>query len=78
MDSMPKMKKKSQVKHTEESEGLKTLGSARPAPPPPKDIPPADSPMRPSLLPYNTPTDLPSIIEELLAQVQGYQEVPPP
>ena len=54
---------------------LNTLGSARP---PPMNVPPTLSPLRPSPLPYNTPTDLPSTIEELLAQVPDYQEVPPP
>ena len=72
MDSMPK-KKKSQVKHTEGSQVLNTLGSARP---PPTAVPP--EPLRPSPLHYNTPTDLPSTIEELLTQVPDYQEVPPP
>ena len=65
--------KKSQVKHTEGSQVLNTLGSARP---PPTAVPP--EPLRPSPLPYNTPTDLPSTIEELLTQVPDYQEVPPP
>ena len=59
---------------------LKTRGSARPAPPPPPltDVPPANSPLRPSPLPYNTPTDLPTTIEELLAQLPDYHDVSPP
>ena len=81
MDSINKRKKlgkKSRVKHAEGSEVLKALGSTRSAPLPPTEVPPAVWPLRPSPLHYNTPTDLPNTIEELLVQVPEYQEVPPP
>ena len=76
MNNLPhkKAQLRAQVKYTEGSQGLNTLGSIRPSPPPLRmDVPSSLLPLRSSKLPYNTPTALRTTAEELLVQLPDYK-----